>query len=222
MRLISLALKGINVKDMTFVVGKKIGMNRKYNKEGVITPVTLISVEDCYISQLKDEKKDKYQAVQIAFNEVRKKDGRKVGHLKKAEIKANLNNFVEFRVNDLTKYKLGDKINISGFKIGEKVDVIGVSKGKGFTGVMKRHGFHGANSSHGHKHDLRSGGSIGAAYPQHVFKGQKMPGRAGGEQVTSKNLEIVDINEDDGVFAVKGSISGPNGAYLEVRSLVVK
>ena len=190
-------------------------MSRMYKKGGEMIPVSLIKAEDCYISQIKD---DKYKVIQIVFNKTKKKDGRIISCLKKANIKGNFDKFIEFRVDDLTKYKLGDKINISEFKVGDKVNVVGISKGKGFAGVMKRHGFHGADHSHGHKHDWRSGGSIGAAFPEHVFKGVKMPGRMGGERVTAKCLEIVDVCEEDKVLAIKGGVPGFNRAWLEIAS----
>ena len=172
------------------------------------------------MSQIKDGERSDRKVVQVAFNKTSKKDGRISGHLKKANIKENLNKFAEFKAgNDLTTYKLGDIIDVSVFEKGDKVTVSGISKGRGFAGVIKRHGFHGSPRSHGHKHDWRSGGSIGAAFPQHVFKGQKMPGRMGADKVTLKNLEVVGADDQDKVLIVKGSVPGANGSWLRIRCL---
>lgn len=202
---------------MKFIVGKKIGMSRMYN-EGKSEAVTLVSVFDCFVSQLKDKQKDDHQAVQIAFNLAKKKDGRKSGSLKKAGIKDNFGSFSEFRILDLTKYKLNDKIVISQFKKDDIIKVSGISKGKGFAGVMKRHGFHGSPHSHGHKHDWRAPGSINSGHPQHVMKGRRMGGRMGSDKVTLENLKVLDVNVVDNILAIKGAVPGRVGTLLKIQA----
>lgn len=200
---------------MKFIIGKKVGMSRMY-KEGKLEAVTLVFISDCFITKILDDKKDGYTAVQIGYNKTKKKDGRRAGSLKKAGLKEDLKSFTEFRVLDLTLYKLGSKIDISQFKTGDLLSISGVSKGKGFAGVMRRHGFHGAPHSHGHKHDWRAPGSINSGHPQHVMKGRRMGGRMGGENVTSKNSFVLDVN--DNVLAIKGALPGKTGSWLKICS----
>lgn len=190
-------------------------MSRMYN-EGKLEAVTLVKIDDCVITRLLDMKKDGYSAVQVGYYIVKKGDGRVKGALNKAGIKENLSNFAEFRVDDLTSYKIGGKINISQFKKGDLLSISGLSKGKGFAGVMKRHGFHGASHSHGHKHDWRAPGSIGCGFPQHVVKGKRMAGRMGGDNVTLKNSSILDISLDENVLAIKGALPGKIGTWLKI------
>ncbi|MFA6296602.1 MAG: 50S ribosomal protein L3 [Patescibacteria group bacterium] len=200
---------------MKFIFGEKIGMSRMYN-EGKLEAVTLVKIGDCFVTRLLDSKKDGYSAVQVGYDIVKKGDGRVKGALNKAGIKENLSNFAEFRGDGLTSLKIGDKIDISQFKKGDLLSISGLSKGKGFAGVMKRHGFHGAPHSHGHKHDMRAPGSINSGHPQHVMKGRRMGGRMGGENVTLKNSSILDINLDENVFAVKGALPGKIGSWLKI------
>ncbi|MDD3887426.1 MAG: 50S ribosomal protein L3 [Patescibacteria group bacterium] len=201
---------------MKFIFGEKIGMSRMY-KEGKLEAVTLIRIGNCFVTRLLDAKKDGYSAIQVGYKIVKKGDGRVKGSLNKAGIKENLSSFAEFRIEDLTPFKIGDKIDISQFKIGDSLSISGVSKGKGFAGVMKRHGFHGAPHSHGHKHDWRAPGSINSGHPQHVMKGRRMGGRMGGENVTSKNSSVLDINVNENVLAVKGALPGKVGTWLRIR-----
>ena len=173
---------------MKFILGKKIGMSQVFiDSEDAkkVVPVTLIEVGPCVVTQIREEKKDGYKAVQIGFLEKKKINKPLAGHLKDL---GKLRHLKEFRLDkngvgknneekEKTEYKLGDKIDASVFETGDKVKISGVSKGKGFQGVMKRHGFKGGPASHGQKHSNRKGGSIGSAFPEHVIKGKKMQGR---------------------------------------------
>jgi len=200
---------------MKFILGKKLGMSQIFNKEGRVIPVTLVEVLPCRITQVKTEKQDGYQAVQVGFGEIKERKVKKPqkGHIKKAGLKNNFSGFIEFRDVDL---KVGDEINISIFEEGDKIKVSGVSKGKGFQGVVKRHGFSGMPASHGTKHCLRAPGSIGSAFPQRVFKGKKMAGRMGFERVTVRGLQIAQVDEANSLLAVKGAVPGAKGTLLEI------
>lgn len=200
---------------MKFILGKKLGMSQIFDKEGRVIPVTLVEVLPCQITQVKTEEKDGYQAVQVGFGEIKEKKVKKPqkGHIKKAGLKNNFSGFIEFKGVAL---KVGDEINVSVFEEGDKVKVAGVSKGKGFQGVVKRHGFSGMPASHGTKHCLRAPGSIGSAWPQRVFKGKKMAGRMGFERVTVRGLQIAQVDETDNLLAIKGAVPGTKGTLLEI------
>lgn len=193
-----------------FILGKKIEMSQRFRDDKAI-PVTLIQAGPCFVTQIKTKEKDGYQAIQIGYE---KKKPKKV---KKTEKGKEFRYLKEFKT-DPSKYKIGEEIKLDIFKIGEKVNVSGTSKGKGFTGVIKRHGFKGMPASHGTKHDLRHPGSIGATAPQRVLKGKKMAGRMGGERVTIKNLEIIEINPEKNLIVLKGAIPGARGNLLEIKS----
>lgn len=204
---------------MKFILGKKVEMTQKYDEHGQVVPVTKIFAGPNIITQVKNSNKDKYQAVQVGFGARRKMPKPQVGHTKK------LGNFLYFREFNLkndadaekTKaVKVGDTITVNTFAKGDVVQVTGVSKGKGFQGVVKRWGFHGSPASHGHKDQLRMPGSIGASSdPSRVFKGKKMPGRMGAAQVTVKNLEIIDIDPEHDYLFIKGAVPGArNGLVL--------
>jgi large subunit ribosomal protein L3 len=206
---------------MAFLLGKKLGMSQMFDKGNKIVPVTIIEAGPCYVTQIKNKEKDKYEAVQIGFGEAKKNKKPKLGHLEKVKsknekVKINLRWLKEFRVAD-DKYELGQEIKADIFKIGDIVKISGISKGKGFAGVVKRHGFRGAPASHGTKHNLRAPGSIGSSFPEHVLKGKKMAGRMGGERVSVKNLEIADIDIENNLIAVKGAVPGKNGSLVEIR-----
>ena len=192
-----------------------------FDKGNKIVPVTIIEAGPCYVTQIKNKEKDKYEAVQIGFGDAKKNKKPKLVHLEKVKsknekVKINLRWLKEFRVAD-DKYELGQEIKADIFKIGDIVKISGISKGKGFAGVVKRHGFRGAPASHGTKHNLRAPGSIGSSFPEHVLKGKKMAGRMGGERVSVKNLEIADIDIENNLIAVKGAVPGKNGSLVEIR-----
>ena len=197
---------------MKFILGKKQGMSQIFDKQGNVVPVTVIEAGPCFVTQIKDEKKDKYQAVQIGYEKLKDK---KVTKSKKKKPYKYLR---EVRMSNDIKLKTGDKIDVSVFEEGDIVKVSGISKGKGFQGVVKRHGFSGGPASHGHRHVLRTPGSIGSSFPERVMKGKKMPGHAGAKHVTTTGLKIVKIDKENNLLAVKGAISGPNGGFVEIRS----
>jgi len=200
---------------MKFILGKKIGMTQVFNEKGQVVPVTLIEAGPCSVVQVRTKEKDGYSAVQIGFGEIKDKKIKKPqkGHFKKANLEKGFRYLMEFPDNDL---KIGDKIDVSIFQEGEIVKVTGISKGKGFQGVVKRHGFSGFPASHGTKHGLRAPGSIGSSFPERVWKGKKMAGRMGGERVAVQGLKIVQIDKENNLLAVKGAVPGKKGVLLEI------
>lgn len=203
---------------MKFILGKKIGMTQVFDEKNRVIPVTLIEAGPCYVTQIKTEDKDSYQAVQIGFEETleRKVKSPQKGHFKKAGLGKYFKYLREFKGDNL---KIGEVIDVSLFQEGDKVIVSGVSKGKGFQGVVKRHGFAGGPASHGQKHSLRAPGSIGSAFPERVFKGKRMAGRMGSDRVTTKGLKIIKIDKDSNLLAIKGALPGRKGTLLEIVSL---
>jgi len=216
---------------MKIILGKKIGMTRIFDKEGNFLPVTLVEAGPCIVTQLKSQERDGYQAVQIGFGEDKKMNKPKTGHLKKSGGRCKW--LREFRTDqdkrktaksdsgeessNTDALKVGDKITVDVFKPGDIVQVRGISKGKGFAGVIKRHGFSRGPETHGSDHH-RAPGSIGSMYPQRVFKGKKMPGRMGGDYVTVKGLEVVEVKAEKNLLAVKGAVPGPRGSLLEIKA----
>ena len=200
---------------MKFILGKKIGMTQIFDNNNNVLPATLIKAGPCFVVQVKNKEKDRYEAVQIGFEEIKDKKVKKPqkGHFKKHGLEKNYYYLREFSNN---KLKSGDKIDLSLFNNGEIVSVSGISKGKGFQGVVKRHGFKGSPASHGTKHTLRAPGSIGSAFPERVFKGKKMAGRMGGDRIVVKGLEIVGIDKENNLLALKGAVPGKKGTLLEI------
>jgi len=182
-------------------------------KDDKVIPVTLIEAGPCFVTQIKNKDRDGYQAVQIGYEKIEKEK-----KIKKTQKNKPYRYFKEFRVDNVENFKVGDIIDVSQFEVGEKVKVSGTSKGKGFQGVVKRWGFSGRNATHGVKHEERTLGSVGSAFPQRVIKGRKMPGRMGNERVTIKNLEIVEIDKENNLIAVKGAVPGRKGAVVEIYS----
>lgn len=176
--------------------------------------VTKVQAGPCVVAQVKTKDKDGYEAVQIGFGEKKEKNIAKpqLGHFKKC--KNNFRYLREFRIEQ-SDLKSGDMIDVSVFEPGDNIQVTGVSKGKGFQGVVKRHGFHGQDKTHGTKDQLRMSGSVGSTGPAHVFKGVRMPGRMGGEQVTTKNLEVIEVDKENNILLIKGAVPGArNGLVL--------
>lgn len=201
---------------MKFLLGKKIGMSQLFNKNGNVVPITLIEAGPLIITQIRTKEKDGYQAVQVGFDSRARKITKPLkGHLKEL---GNFKYLKEFRISNCN-FQIGDKIDVSIFNEGDKVKVSGISKGKGFQGAIKRHGFHGMPSSHGHKHVERSPGSIGQRFPQHTLKGTKMAGHMGAKRVTVRNLEVVKIDKENNMLAIKGAVPGRRGALLEIVGL---
>lgn len=205
---------------MSGIIGKKIGMTSLFNEEGKNIPCTVIQAGPCPVLQVRTEEKDGYSAIQLGFDDKSEKNVGKAltGHFKKAGStpKAKM---VEFRVEGFGEAKLGDEINVELFTEGEFVDITGTSKGKGFQGVVKRHGFGGVmQQTHGQHNRLRAPGSIGAGSdPSRVFKGLRMGGRMGGEQVTVQNLEVLKIDKEQNLLVVKGAVPGAKNSYVIIR-----
>ncbi len=197
---------------MKFILGQKVHMSEIFDEEGREIPVTLIEAGPCFVTQVKTKEKDGYTSVQIGFRKIKKPN-----KIKKTMKGKEFRYLREERVEDTKEYKAGDKIDLSLFKEGETVSVSGISRGKGFAGVVKRWGFGGHPTSHGVKHEVRQGGSIGAMTPSRVIKGIKMPGRMGGERKTIKNLKIVKIDKENNILAVRGAVPGRRGTLLEIK-----
>jgi len=200
---------------MNFFLGKKINMAQHFAENGEVIPVTMVKAEVMTVTQVKTKDgKDKYDAVQIGVGKTKRQTKAVRGHLK------DLPEFVElseFRVEDASGFTRGQQLDISAFQIGEVIDVVGISKGRGFAGAMKRHGFAGFPASHGHDKP-RSVGSIGQRFPQHVRKGMRMAGHMGVEQVTVKNLQVVDIDIKRRLVAIRGAVPGHPNAYVRIIS----
>jgi large subunit ribosomal protein L3 len=200
------------------LLGKKLGMTQVYNDQGVVIPATLVQAGPCSILQIKGQEKDGYSAVQIGFEDRKKKRATKAetGHCLKAKTSAK--KWVrEIRDDADTEYQLGQSLTVDIFEGVEKVDVTGTSKGRGFAGVVKRWGFSGGPATHGCT-THRSPGSIGAGTdPGRVFKGKKMAGRMGGVRTTVRNLDVVKIDKSRNLLVIRGAIPGPNGGYIIIR-----
>jgi len=208
---------------MIGIIGKKIGMTRIFTEQGLSLPVTVIEAGPCFVTQIKTTAKDGYDAVQLGFNETRKKLLTKpvLGHLEKGKVPP-VKVIKEFRDFDgLSDLKPGDEIKVERFSEGEIVDVTGTTKGKGFTGVVKRHGFGGGPKTHGQSDRMRAPGSLGqSSYPSRVFKGMKMAGRMGNQSVTVKNLMIIKVDPTNNLLIVKGAVPGANNGIVYVKKSV--
>ena len=205
---------------MSGLIGKKIGMTSIFDENGKNIPCTVIQAGPCLVTQVRTEEVDGYDALQLGFDDKAEKRASKaeIGHAKKAGTSPK-KKLIEFRYFENGKYGIGDTIDVTLFQVGEFVDVIGTSKGKGYQGVVKRHGFAGVGqSTHGQHNRLRAPGSIGAAsYPARVFKGMRMAGRMGGDQVTVQNLRVVKVLPEKNVLVVKGCVPGHKNAYVTIE-----
>lgn len=200
---------------MNFFLAKKVNMTQHFTETGEVIPVTVLKATPMVVTQVKTtEGKDKYNSVQVGSGKKKKVSKSLEGHLKDLGTFSVLN---EFRVDDAASYQRGQKLDLSGFQIGEVVNVVGISKGRGFAGAMKRHGFAGFPASHGHNKP-RSVGSIGQRFPQHVRKGMRMAGHMGVENVTIKNLQIVEIDASQGLISVKGAVPGHRDGMVKIMS----
>ena len=199
---------------MKFILGKKLEMSQVFDEKNNVLPVTKVLVTPSVVTQIKTIEKDGYNAVQVSFNKKKKLNKAQKGHFKDL---GDFANSKEFRFDEISNYNIGDLINLDSFEEGLNIDVTGVSKGKGFAGVVKRYGFHGQMASHGTKDQLRMPGSIGATGPAHVFKGTKMGGHMGNEQVTVKNLKIVKVDKENNMLYVKGAVPGARGSLLIIK-----
>jgi len=205
---------------MAGIIGKKIGMTSVFSVEGKNIPCTVIEAGPCVVTQVKTQETDGYEALQLAYGDKKDKHATKaeIGHFKKAGVSPK-RKVVEFHNTYQEEFELGQQIDVSIFHEKDYVDVIGVSKGKGFQGVVKRHNFRGVNdATHGQHNRLRAPGSIGASsWPSRVFKGMRMAGRDGGKTITIENLEVVKIIPEKNLLVVKGSVPGARGSYLIIR-----
>jgi large subunit ribosomal protein L3 len=203
------------------IVGEKLGMTQIFVDTRAV-PVTVIKAGPCVVAQVRTQAVDGYDAVQLAYGTLRPKDVTKPakGHFDKAGVEPT-RHLVELRTDDAGSYQPGQEVTADLFEAGERVDVVGVSKGKGFSGVMKRHGFGGLGGGHGVHKKHRSPGAIGAcATPSRVFKGMRMAGHHGNQRTTVLNLEVVQADPERGLLLVKGAVPGPNGGLVMVRSAV--
>jgi large subunit ribosomal protein L3 len=208
------------------LMGKKIGMTQILQENGDVIPVTVIQAGPCVISQKKIPEKDNYSAVQLGFLTMKPNRVKKplAGHFKKAGISPQ-RFLYEFRVDEkeLEKYEVGQEIKVDRFKEGDFVDVTGISKGKGFAGVMKRHGFHGAPGGHGTHDYKRHGGSIGSSsFPSRVFKGTKMAGRMGSDRVTTQNLKVIQVRPEQNCLVLRGAVPGAKNGMLLIKKAIKK
>ena len=200
------------------LIGKKIGMTQIFDEQGVAHLVTLIEAGPCYVTQIRLPEKEGYAAVQLGFSEYKPKrmSGGELGHLKKSNLPP-LRFIREFRIKS-QEYNVGDRITVEVFSVGEKVDVVGISKGKGFAGVVKRYHFKGDSHTHGTSDRERAPGSSGATTtPGRVFKGTRRAGHMGHERVTAQNLKIIFVDAERNLMGVRGSIPGPKNGLVMIK-----
>ncbi|MFZ5651320.1 MAG: 50S ribosomal protein L3 [Bacillota bacterium] len=202
------------------ILGKKVGMTQIFTGEGLAVPVTVIETGPCFVVQKRTLERDGYGAIQVGFGEKREKLFSKPvkGHFNKAGVRP-LRFLREFRVEDWDSYQVGQEIKADLFSTGEKVDVVGTSKGRGFAGGIKRHGFHRGPMAHGSKYHRRPG-SLGAKGPARVYKGRRLPGHYGAARVTVQNLEVVKVDADRNLLALKGAVPGPRGGLVIIKDSV--
>jgi large subunit ribosomal protein L3 len=210
----------VTTRERKGILGEKLGMTQVWDEANRLVPVTVVKAGPCVVTLVRTPAADGYDAVQLGFGAI---DPRKVnkpltGHFGKAGVPPR-RHLVEIRTTDASSYELGQEVTVELFEAGALVDVVATSKGKGFTGVMKRHGFSGLGAGHGVQRKHRSPGSIGAcATPARVFKGMKMAGRHGGVRTTTLNLRVHAVDAEQGVLLIKGAIPGPSGTLVLVRS----
>ena len=205
------------------MIGKKLGMTQLFARDGKLIPVTVIQATPCQVTQKKTVEVDGYNAIQLSYEVVEAKRVNKplTGHFKKAG--ADPARYLrEFRFEDTGALEIGQRINIDIFEQGDKIDVMGISKGKGFQGGVKRHHFKGGGASHGSMHH-RAPGSIGASsFPSRVFKGQRLPGHMGQDRVTAMGLEIVAVKKEQNLLLVKGAVPGAKNGLVLIRNSIKK
>lgn len=204
---------------MKGILGKKAGMTQIFDDTGEVTPVTVIEAGPCYVTQIKTKTKDGYEAVQLGFGEAKRLNRPQRGHLPKGV--PDLRYLGEVKVDDISAYEIGQKIDAGVFSVGDLVDVTGISKGKGFAGAMKRHGFSGGPATHGQSDRARATGSIGAtSTPGRVFKGKRMPGHMGSRRTTVLNLKVAMVDPERNLLAVRGAVPGAKGGLVTIKSAV--
>ena len=203
------------------LIGKKVGMTQIFDESGKVIPVTVIEAGPCVVAQVKSNETDGYNAVQLGFGEVKENKLNKPekGHFAKANVVAK-KHLREFRMDSVEDVKVGDEFKADVFVKGDKVDIQGTSKGKGFQGVIKRHGQSRGPMGHGSMYHRRPGSMGSTSTPGRVFKGKRLPGHMGANTITIQNLEVVAVDLDKNVILVKGSVPGPKGAILKIKSAV--
>ena len=200
---------------MKALITRKVGMTSTIADDGSVTAVTLLSASPCVITQVKTTEKDGYQAVQLGFEEGKNIAKAQAGHFKAAGTSPKI--VREVRVEEITEdLKVGESLNAEVFSVGDEIDVTGTSKGKGWAGTIKRHNFHRGRKTHGGR-SYRRPGSIGSMYPQKIFKGKKMAGQMGNEQVTVKNLKVVLVDTEHNVIGVTGAVPGPRKGIVVIK-----
>ena len=207
-------------KQIKGMLGEKLGMTQVFDDAGRIVPVTVVQAGPCVVTQVRTPDVDGYSAVQLAYGAIdpRKVNKPEAGHFRKAGVPPR-RYLIEVRTSDASEYTLGQEVTVEAFTAGQQVDVVGTSKGKGFAGVMKRHNFRGLSASHGTERKHRSPGSVGAcATPSRVFKGLRMAGRMGGVRTTTQNLTLHGVDAEANLLLVKGSVPGPTGGLVFVRT----
>ena len=204
------------------IMGKKIGMTQLFDEKGNIIPVTVVEAGPCVVVQKKTNDNDGYEAVQMGFGEISDKNVNKPrkGHFAKADV-ANKRFLREFRLDDISTLNVGDIVKADVFAAGDKVDVVGTSKGKGYAGTVKRYNHHTLKATHGSGPVGRHQGSLGACSdPSRVMKGTKLPGHMGAERVTIQNLDVVKVDAENDLIAIKGAVPGPKGGLLCITDSV--
>jgi large subunit ribosomal protein L3 len=208
--------RALGITAMKALLGRKIGMSQVFSKDGEVVPVTLIVAEPNIVTLRRTDEKDGYTAVQLALprktekQDEKKSTSQKITPRVARKMYAYRSEFPGTLAEDTTV------VGVDQFDVGDVVQIVGTSKGKGFAGVVKRHHFKGGPASHGHRHVLRRPGSIGARFPQHVFKGVRMAGRMGYDRVTVKNLSIVSVDKERNLLAIKGAVPGTRGSVVEI------
>ena len=206
---------------MKTLIGKKVGMTQVFDEKGKVVPVTVIEAGPCVVAQVKSVETDGYNAIQLGFEDVKESKMNKPekGHFAKANI-APKKHLREFRVESVEGITVGTEWTVSEFAEGDKLDIQGTSKGKGFQGVIKRHGQHRGPMGHGSMYHRRPGSMGPTSTPGRVFKGKKLPGHMGKVTVTIQNLDVIKVDTDKNVVLVKGSVPGPKGAILKLKTSV--
>lgn len=211
------------MSELSAIIGQKLGMTQVFDDNARARPVTVVKAGPVRVTQIKTPDRDGYSAIQISFGEVKPARVNKAtkGHYEKAGVPP-AKALLEIRLPDTSGFELGQEIPVEDvFEVGQRADVTGTSKGKGFSGVMKRHNFAGQGGSHGNHKKHRAPGSIGAcATPARVFRGMRMAGRMGSDQVTTLNLEVVGVDAEQGLLLLAGAVPGPKGSYVVVREAV--
>ena len=199
-------------------LGRKVGMSQVFREDGIVVPVTVVEAGPCVVTQIKTQETDGYEAVQLGFGEVKRRNKPMTGHFMNSRLARYVK---EVKTDDISEYQVGQSLTVDIFQPGEFVDVTGRSKGRGFSGVMKRHGFAGGPRTHGQSDRARAPGSIGGGTtPGKVFKGMKMPGHMGNRRITVKGIEVIHVDAERNLILLKGGVPGSVNWLLEIRRSV--